>query len=57
MVTLEQFVLTEFKGSRKACSEALGVWPSQITRWINNGDIVIDNKLYKMRLNMDKEDS
>jgi len=54
MVTLEQFVLTEFKGSKKACAEKLGVWPSQITRWIKNGDIVVDNKLYKMRLNMDK---
>jgi len=54
MVTLEQFVLTEFKGSKKACAVALKVWPSQITRWIKNGDVVIDNKLYKMRLNMDK---
>ena len=54
MVSLEQFVLTEFKGSKKACAEFLKVWPSQITRWIKAGDIVIDNKLYKMRLNMDK---
>ena len=54
MVSLEQFILTEFKGSKKATAEALGVWPSQISKWVKEGDIVIDNRIYKQRLNMDK---
>ncbi len=54
MVSLEKFILTEFKGSKKIAAKYFGVWPSQISKWLKSGDIVIDNRIYKQRLNMDK---
>ena len=52
---LDQFILTEFRGSKKAAAEFFGVWPSQISKWVKEGDIVVDQKGYKERLKITKE--
>ena len=51
---LSDFILTEFKGSKKAAAEFFGVWPSQISKWVKEGDIVVDQRVYKERLKIKK---
>ena len=51
---LDQFILTEFKGSKKAAAEFFGVWPSQISKWVKEGDIVVNHKVYKERLKLNR---
>lgn len=53
-MTLQDFILTEFKGSKKAAAEFFGVWPSQISKWIKEGDIVINQRVYKERLKLNR---
>jgi len=51
---LDQFILTEFKGSKKAAAEFFGVWPSQISKWVKEGDIVVNQRVYKERLKLNR---
>jgi len=53
---LDQFILTEFKGSKKAAAEFFGVWPSQISKWVKEGDIVVNQRVYKERLKLKRGD-
>ena len=53
---LDLFILTEFKGSKKAAAEFFGVWPSQISKWVKEGDIVVNQRVYKERLKLNRGD-
>ena len=52
---LETFINTELNGSKKAAAEFFGVWPSQISKWVKEGDIVVNQRVYKERLKITKE--
>ena len=48
-MTLSDYINANFSGNKSAFARHTGVVPQQVTRWINEGWIVVDNKLYAPR--------
>ncbi len=47
--TLQDWIDIHFGGVQKKFAEAQGVAPAQVTQWLKNNFIVVDNKLYSSR--------
>lgn len=47
--TLLEWIEIHFSGVQKEFAAAQGVAPAQVTQWLKNNFIVVDNKLYSSR--------
>ena len=52
-MTIVEYIEKNFDGSRKKFADALGVHKQQVTRWINEGFIVVDGQLFSPRRQLD----
>ena len=45
-MTLEKYITENYNGNKAEFARANDVMPQQVTRWINQGWLVIDHTLY-----------
>lgn len=52
-ITLERFIFDKFNDSQIEFANAQGIKKQQVTKWIKDGFIVIENQLYSKRRDLD----
>lgn len=52
---LADYIIEYFNGSQREFAVAQGVAPAQVTQWLNKDFIVVDDKLYSHRRNLQKK--